>query len=303
MILKEKRNLYYASLALACLIFMASCGGQQSNKDSKIDSGELTAEEQQIVAEIDKVIHDMPPPTEVPFLLKETGAEFSTTLINSLEGVEGYSTNRDKAALNAGVYATDIGYLSSYERVENALDYLEATQKLAESIGAGSIFNVELMSRFEQNLGNPDSLSAIVNTVMLDTEKNLENSDKLTSVALTLVGSYVEGMYLATQIIDTYPDDLLPGDAKNIVLQNLMQVVLEQEQPLLDVIALMKDLEEDATIDLMLEELNILRILYQEDLNEINSKIAENDGSFQVTPDMLKNIVIEVGRIREDIVK
>ncbi|MEL7149028.1 MAG: hypothetical protein AAFO69_21825, partial [Bacteroidota bacterium] len=172
MILKEKRNFYFAPLAMACLIFLASCGGQKANKESKIDSGQLSEAEQEIIEEIDKVIHDMPPPTEVPFLLKETGADFSSKLINSLDKVESYSTNRDKAALNAGVYATDIGYLSSYERVENALDYLEACQKLAESIGAGSVFNVELMSRFEQNLGNPDSLSAIVNTVMIDAEEN-----------------------------------------------------------------------------------------------------------------------------------
>lgn len=300
MILNIKRNFYYSTLVFVSLIFLASCG-QKTEKKGGIETTELSEAEQKIIEEIDKVIHDMPPPTEVPFLLKETGADFNPKLINSLAKVDAYTTTRDKAALNAGVYATDIGYLSSYEQVENALDYLEACQKLAESIGAGSVFNVELMSRFEQNLDNPDSLMGIVNTVMLDAEQNLENSDKLTSVALTLVGSYIEGMYLATQVIDTYPDDLLPGDAKNIVLQNLMKVILEQEQPLLDVIALMKDLEEDETIDLMIEELNILRILYQDDLRRISEKIEENDGSFQVSPDMLKDIIIEVKRIRDNI--
>ncbi|MEL6559013.1 MAG: hypothetical protein AAFQ94_12565 [Bacteroidota bacterium] len=300
MILNIKRNFYYSTLVFLSLIFLASCG-QKTEKKGGIETTELSEAEQKIIEEIDKVIHDMPPPTEVPFLLKETGADFNPKLINSLAQVDAYTTTRDKAALNAGVYATDIGYLSSYEQVENALDYLEACQKLAESIGAGSVFNVELMSKFEQNLDNPDSLMGIVNTVMLDAEQNLENSDKLTSVALTLVGSYIEGMYLATQVIDTYPDDLLPGDAKNIVLQNLMKVILEQEQPLLDVIALMKDLEEDETIDLMIEELNILRILYQDDLRRISEKIEENDGTFQVTPDMLKDIIIEVKRIRDNI--
>lgn len=302
MILNIKRNFCYSTLVFVSLIFLASCG-QKTEKKSGIETTELSESEQKIIDEIDKVIHDMPPPTEVPFLLKETGADFNPQLINSLEKVDSYTTTRDKAALNAGVYATDIGYLSSYEQVENALDYLEACQKLAESIGAGSVFNVELMTRFEQNLDNPDSLMGIVNTVMLDAEQNLENSDKLTSVALTLVGSYIEGMYLATQVIDTYPDDLLPGDAKNIVLQNLMKVILDQEQPLLDVIALMKDLKEDETIDLMIEELNILRILYQDDLRKISASIEKNDGTFQVTPEMLKDIIIEVERIRDNITK
>lgn len=303
MILNIERNFYYIALVFSSLIFIYSCGGPKPEKKTGIETADLTEAEQKIIAEIDKVIHDMPPPTEVPFLLKETGADFNPQLINTLSKVESYSTTRDKAALNAGVYATDIGYLSSYEQVENALDYLEACQKLAESIGAGSVFNVELMSKFEQNLDNPDSLMSIVNTVMLDAEQNLENSDKLTSVALTLVGSYIEGMYLATQVVDTYPDDLLPADAKNVILQQLMKVILEQEQPLLDVIALMKDLEEDETIDVMIEELNILRLLYVQDLRAISEKIEQNDGSFQVTPDMLKNIIVEVRRIRDDITK
>ncbi|MGB3464965.1 MAG: hypothetical protein WBA74_06840, partial [Cyclobacteriaceae bacterium] len=284
MILNLQRNFYNYTLVLASLIFLASCG-KDPKKETGVKTNELSQSEQKLIEEIDKVIHDMPPPTEVPFLLKETGADFNPKMINTLAKVDSYTTSRDKAALNAGVYATDIGYLSSYEQVENALDYLEACQKLAESIGAGSVFNVELMSRFEQNLDNPDSLTAIVNTVMLDAEENLENSDKLTSVALTLVGSYIEGMYLATQVVDTYPDDLLPADAKNVVLQRLMKVILDQEQPLLDVIALMKDLESDETINRMIEELNILRILYAEDLRKVSNEIEQNDGSFQVTPD------------------
>ncbi len=288
-----------AGLTMIAAFFMA-CGGEQ--KKGSIETNELSESEKKIVEEIDKVIHDMPPPTEVPFLLKKTGADYDETLINDLANVENHSTTRDKAALNAGVYATDIGYLSSYEQVENALSYLEACQKLAEAIGAGSVFNVELMGRFERNLSTPDSLISIVNDVMASAETNLENSDKLTSVALTLVGSYIEGMYLATQVIDNYPDDL-PEEVRGQVLQPLVRVVIEQEQPLLDVIALMKDLPEDEIIDHMIAELSVLRILYQDDLAAIEQQIDENKGDFQLQPSMLKDIIIEVARIRGDIVK
>ena len=298
-----KSNLFKLSgIAMAVIIafIFTSCGNEK--KKENISSDELSETEKKIVEEIDKVIHDMPPPTEVPFLLKETGAEYNEDLLNDLANVESHTTNRDKAALNAGVYATDIGYLSSYEQVENALSYLEACQKLAESIGAGSVFNVELMGRFEKNLATPDSLMTIVNEVMENAEVNLENSDKLTSVALVLVGSYIEGMFLATQVIDTYPNDMLPDDARNLVLQPLVRVIIEQEQPLLDVIALMKDLPEDETIDHMIAELQVLRILYEDDLRMIEEQINQNEGNFQLKPDMLKDVIVEVKRIRGDIV-
>ncbi len=298
-----KSNLFKLSgVAMVVIIafIFTSCGNEK--KKENISSDELSETEKKIVEEIDKVIHDMPPPTEVPFLLKETGAEYNEDLLNDLANVESHTTSRDKAALNAGVYATDIGYLSSYEQVENALSYLEACQKLAESIGAGSVFNVELMGRFEKNLATPDSLMTIVNEVMENAEVNLENSDKLTSVALVLVGSYIEGMFLATQVIDTYPNDMLPDDARNLVLQPLVRVIIEQEQPLLDVIALMKDLPEDEIIDHMIAELQVLRILYEDDLRMIEEQINQNEGNFQLKPDMLKDVIVEVKRIRGDIV-
>ena len=84
-------------------------------------------------------MEDLPPPSEVPLLLMQAGADFNLNAINdiSAEKINAYQQSEAKAALNLGVYATDIGYLTSYEKSEMALDYMGECQKTG-STGRGS---------------------------------------------------------------------------------------------------------------------------------------------------------------------
>ena len=74
------------------------------------------------------------------------------------------------------------------------------------------------MSRFEENLGNRDSLATLLNDALVLAESRLENDDRLNSAALVLAGAFVEGLYLSTMVVETYPDDLLPEESKNIMM-------------------------------------------------------------------------------------
>ncbi len=94
--------------------------------------------EKKISSDLDQVIHDLPSPTEVPYMLQATGSDFNGTLINGLENLSKYETNEEEASLNLGVYATDMGYLLSYEKVSESRQYMEACQKLAETLGVAS---------------------------------------------------------------------------------------------------------------------------------------------------------------------
>ena len=42
---------------------------------------------------MDQVIKDLPSPTEVPYLLQATGADFNKDIINSLDRLPKYLTN------------------------------------------------------------------------------------------------------------------------------------------------------------------------------------------------------------------
>ncbi len=158
------------------------------------------------------------------------------------------------------------------------------------------------MEEFQGNLNNPDSLSKILSRAIVEAETRLESSDRVSVAALILTGSFLEGLYLAVKVIETYPSDILDETNRNLILEPLVKVVLDQKKPLLDVIAMLKDLPQNDAIAKMITELSILRILYDGDLADIQAKIASNEGNFILTQDMLIDITTEVKRVRNDIV-
>lgn len=288
--------------ALLVAVLMYSCGGSGKTSEEQAQS-EFDAAQSQIVEEIDKVVHELPPPSEVPYLLQATGSDFNPELVNKLENAERYYSSMDKSAFNLGGYATDIGYLATYGQVQDALKYMETCQKLAETIGVSSAFDLDLMERFERNLSNRDSLSNLINIALRMAETKLEDTDRLNMVALVLAGSYIEGLYLSVMVVDTYPDDLLPEESRNLILEPLVRIIIDQRKSLIDVIILLKDLEQDDIISNVIAEFNILRVLYEEDLSDIEDKISEGDPNFVLSKDLLGDIITEVKRIRADMIE
>jgi len=297
--INSKQSIGLLSTILLAFL-LASCGGSAKKE---VKQNAFDKAESELMKEIDKVIHDLPPPSEVPYLLQATGSDFNPQLINSLDNASKYMNSSDKSAFNLGAYATDIGYLTSYDQVQDALKYMEVAQKLADQIGISSAFELELMERFERNLGNRDSLANLINYAMEVAEEKLEATDRLQLVAMILSGSYIEGLYLSVMVIDTYPDDLLPERSRNLILEPLVRIVIDQRTSLSDVIALLKDLEQDDTIAGIVSEFDILRALYEEDLADLDEKIAAGDPNLILSKDLLVDIIREVKRIRTEMIE
>lgn len=284
-----------------CLYLLASCGGPQKQEEDVAGDVTFSDAEQKLIKDISKVISDLPPPSIVPNTLMKLGTEYDPDLVNSIDKIEEYQTDEDKSALNLGVYATDVGYQVAYQQVEESLSHMEALQRLAETVGVSTAFDISLMENYEQSMNDPDALTKLLNETMLLAEKRLESSDRLAMAALVLTGSFVEGLYLVIKIIDEYEGAGLSEQERNEKLQPLVKIILEQRKPLSDVIELMKDIPDDDAIYGMISELEILKILYDSDLKEIEEAMG-GDANYVIPPNMLIDITTEVKRIRQDIV-
>ncbi|MEL7006540.1 MAG: hypothetical protein AAFN93_28025, partial [Bacteroidota bacterium] len=269
---------------LAVSAFLFACGGGAQKETDVADDVTFSDAEQQIISDMSQVIKDLPPPSIVPNTLMKLGTEYDPDLVNSIDKIEEYQTNEDKAALNLGVYATDVGYQVAYQQVQESMSHMDALQQLAETVGVSTAFDMSLMEQYEQSLDNPDSLSALLNKTMLLAEERLESSDRLSMAALVLSGSFVEGLYLIIGIVNDYQGEGLTEQQRNEKLQPLVQLILDQEKPLKDVIGLMKDIPSDDAILRMISELEILRILYDSDMKEIREAMGD-DENFIISPD------------------
>ncbi len=294
----------FKSLVLAAFaVVFYACGGGGSAESESAASEEFAAAKEDIAGDIDKYIKDLPPPSEVPFLLMATGSDFNGDLVNALDNADRYTTSIDKAALNLGVYATDIGYLSSYDQSEDVFATVEVCQRLAEVIGVASAIDIDLITRFEENIGQRDSLAVLIDEVMAVTGERLQTLDRLNLAAVALAGSFVEGLFISTMVIDTYPDDLLPEASRNLILEPLVKIVIDQKQTLEDLLKVMSEVEQNETIASYTAELNKLKAIYDSDLGEVEEQIASNTGEYQLTKDLIAGLTAETQRIRASIIE
>ncbi len=282
--------------ALVTLIIW-SCGSKKEENTSE----EFNQAEQTLKDQIKDVVYNIPSPTEIPYLLEATGAEFNPTLINDRKKVDQYASINDKAALNLGVYAADIGYLSSYDKTQEAIDYLNAAKSLADNIGVIGAFDTDVLAKFEANIANKDSLGALLNETVQKTDRYLKDDSRNKLACLMVTGSFVEGLYISTGLIKSYPKNILPDDARNLVLTPLMRVILEQQKSVSELLKMLSTVEQTEPVTTIVADLTSLEASYRA-LN-IDEQIKNNRADLVLTDKNLTDITVIVEKIRKEIVK
>ncbi|MEM7108525.1 MAG: hypothetical protein AAF519_09895 [Bacteroidota bacterium] len=287
------------SFALILSFGLYSCGPK--NEEESNSSDEFSQADEQLKESIQEVVYEIPSPSEIPFLLEATGAEFNETLINDNNKAEGYSSRNDVAALNLGVFATDVGYLVSYDKVQEALTYMSSAKKLADNLGVTGSFDTELIKRFEANLSEKDSLAFLLNETINKTDNYLKDDNRSKLASLIISGSFIEGLYISTELIDTYPKDILPEDSRNLVLTPLIRVVLEQEKSVKDLTAMLENIEQTGPISGLIADMKDLSLKY-ETLN-IDEQIKNNRADLVLSDETLTNITAKIAEIRARIIE
>lgn len=287
------------SLSLLMLVALAvwSCGPSQKEG---ANSDEFKQAEESLQQQIEEVMYNIPSPSEIPYLLEATGAEYNQSLINDKAKADQYASRSDKASLNLGVYAADIGYLSSYGKTQDAINYLNACKKLADNLGVVGSFDVIVLQQFESNIGNKDSLATILNRTIQQTDKYLKDDSRNKLAALVLTGSFIEGLYISTGLIKSYPKNILPDDARNLILTPLIRVIIEQEKSVDELLRMLGSLEQDEMISALVTDLTSLQASYR--AMNIQEQIKNNRADLVLTDKNLIDITNLVVKIRQSIV-
>lgn len=250
-------------------------------------------------ADDNKVLSGLPPTSEVPALLQLSGADFNPTLVNAAGKSSGYTTTTDKAALNLGVYASDIGYLSVYDKTQDVITYLKSAEKLANHLGLNNTFGTEMQQRFQKNVNNKDSLVKIVDESMNYVNSFLKEGNRDATAALIVTGSFIEGLYLSTGLIEKYPKDV-PADVRNQTLTSLITSITKQEESLDDLIEILEEVKSDPQAQAYLVQMQDLKKQF-EALN-LDEQIKQNRGDLMINDKTLAGISAKVKEIRGKIV-
>ncbi|MBK8883306.1 MAG: hypothetical protein IPN67_13245 [Bacteroidales bacterium] len=165
-------------------------------------------------------------PVEIANLLQLLEVPFSQKYLASSIDPNKRSSDFDKA-LKLGILGADLGYLNMYEKTGSSLDMLSSIRKVAEDINVGQFFDFESIKRLSHNRSNLDSLLYISIDSYNQIDNYLRANNRGQISALMIVGVWIEGQYLATQVVSQVSDKRLSdriGEQK-IILNDLLLLI------------------------------------------------------------------------------
>jgi hypothetical protein len=220
------RNLFLLFFVIICL----SCRNSSNNRTEFVfpesDSIPISEAEKLSPEAIADISRNISSPVEIANLLQVSGVPFSQNYLAASVEAKNQSTNFNKA-LKLGILGADLGYLNMYEKTGSSLDLLSSIRKLAEDIKVGQFFDFESIKRLSQNKSNLDSLLFISTDSFNQIDNYLRENDRGQLSALMIIGVWIEGQYLATQVINQFPDSVLMdriGEQK-IILNDLLLLI------------------------------------------------------------------------------
>lgn len=181
------------------ILSITACKNRQSSEGASSAQG--TGNEYESKTQVLQEISEYPLPTsfEVTKLLVEAGASYILNLCNPIDNVNRYISLKSKA-LNLGVYGADLSYAATYNQAQETILYLDVSRELLTDLEIEAGFNDDMVSRIEHNLDNVDSLISIISDSFFKTYEYLASNEQDDMSILVMAGSWIEALYITTQI-------------------------------------------------------------------------------------------------------
>ncbi|MCZ6900163.1 MAG: hypothetical protein O7F74_07980 [Bacteroidetes bacterium] len=300
------KNFKIITLLIAGTIFMVSCGPQTSKEDQAKaqEMAEFDKKSEELRAKAREIFDKLPPATEVAARIQATGADFNGDLVNDPGNVDTYLAIEGREGLQAalvGIYISDMGYLSAYGQPARAT--FDAAQKLSDKLGVGRAFDEGVAIRYFEKIDQNEEAKKILNEAYANASKNLRTENRELISAAAATGVFIEGLYLLTSIVDTYPKDMLPDDVRNNILGPLVKGILEREATLDKLIEIDKALLEgvdNTQADFFLYDMEDLKASFAK--LDVAGKMETEGASLVLNDETLAEITQKVASIREKIV-
>ena len=143
-----------------------------------------------------------PSPIQIGLILEKAGMDYLPNVANPAEDVDEY-TDKFSQSICFGVYSCDLAYCVLNNKYDEASAYLKSIKSLGSKIGLETVFNSEdIITRFENNIGNKDSIVDILIYVQENTDAYIDDNGMSDLSVIYFLGAWIEGMYLGVKTLD-----------------------------------------------------------------------------------------------------
>jgi len=251
------KALCFLAVVVSALIITGCGSDKNKNKDSEeevvIESLEIDEQLIKDVKTVKEIFYSLPSPLETAMILKQSGAVYNEELLNPTENVANYVTNKSMA-LNLGVYTTDLSYASLFDQTQATINYMNASKKMAEGLGILNAIDENIIERLEANINNRDVIMDIISETIMNSSSFFEENDRQAMSTIVLVGGWVEGLYIATNLVG--PD----VDLNN---NELVNRIIDQKLTLSTVVSLLEENKDNEDVITVMTNVNELKAIFE----------------------------------------
>ncbi len=289
------------------LSFLTACkGGKKApEEDLQVQIPQDNTEILKDIKQAEKIFNALPSPLESAQLIKSAGARFDENLLNPVTNVNTYVTSKSMA-LNLGVYTCDLSFASLYEQTQLLIDYMEAAKKMADGLGILKAIEQEDIDRLEENINNSEVIMDIVSQTFMNSNSYLADNDQPSTAAMVLVGGWVEGLYISTQLVDM--------DEFNINTNKLVGRIIDQKLSIDILLNLLEGSKGNPAVDDLIVEVAKLKNVFDKikiDTSPIrpeydpasNTTVLKSQVKTDMTPEVFMELSKVVAEIRNSFVK
>ena len=299
-------SLAFFVIVLLFVSLLGGCksGGKKAPKDEMATSipKDNTAVYEDI-KQAEKIFNALPSPLESAMLIKSAGAKFDNALLNPVNKVNNYVTSKSMA-LNLGIYTCDLSFASLYEQTQLIIDCMNAAKKMADGLGILKAIEQSTIDRLEENINNSEVIMEIVSETFMNSNSYLADNGQPAIAAMVLVGGWIEGLYISTQLVDM----------KDFNGNKLVGRIIDQKLSIGILFNLLAGSKGNPAVDELMVQITKLKLVFDkitittsavrpEFDKSTNTTVLKSDVKTDMTPAVFKELSATVAEIRTSFVK
>ncbi len=301
-----KAGFYFYGIILAVIVSISGCGTGGGNAKKDEAATEAAKDNTAIYEEIkqaEKIFNALPSPLESAMLIRSADARFDEKLLNAVDNVSGYVTNKSMA-LNLGIYTCDLSFASLYDQTQLIINYMNAAKKMADGLGILDAIDDATIERLEANINNKDVIMEIVGETFMNSNSYLQDNNQPAIAAMVLVGGWMEGLYIATQLVDL----------KEFNGNKLVSRIIDQKLSIGILLNLLENNKSNPAIEELIVQVNQLKSIFDKiSINATpvrpeydktsNVTVLRSEVKTNMTPGVFKELSAAVAQVRNSFVK
>jgi len=276
---------------------LLSCQKSKENSENQVATPDSTT----FTNERNTFFSNLLAPSEAAAQLQATGAEFNASLMHDPKKYTQYTSNDVKAAANMGIYLSDLNYSVAYKKSANTKEYFTAAHELSKAVGMEQGALDFLSQRYNNNIAQNDSVKSVMKDLLTKSTQSLQGTEREKLAGAAMAAYQIENLHLALGVIDAYPDDMLPSDARIVILIPIYKMVLGQKENIQTIYDFLKSYSnpENPNYEYYKTAFEDLIAVYNR-LN-VDERIAKNQGVELMNDAVMKELTQKVDAIRNKV--